>query len=50
MTGEINYLHCRVCGVILSIEEVFKAKDTCPVCGKKTSWLSDPELMGFDEK
>ncbi|MCX6748519.1 MAG: hypothetical protein NT076_02850 [Candidatus Pacearchaeota archaeon] len=36
-------LNCSQCGARLSIEEVEKAKDTCPICKKETSWITDPE-------
>ena len=38
-------MSCRECGAKLSVEEVEKAKDTCPICKKKTSWFSEPEFF-----
>lgn len=49
MAKELDHLHCRECDVALSLEEVSKAGKVCPVCGKETSWFSDPIFIGFDE-
>ena len=48
MEDEFDHLHCRECDVALFLEEVFEAKDKCPVCGKKTSWISDPIFIKPD--
>lgn len=41
---------CRECGEKFSIKEISEAKDTCPKCGKETSWLSAPVFFGFDDE
>ena len=49
MTEEFDHMHCRECDIALSLEEVLKSGEICLVCGKETSWRSDPIYFGDEE-